>query len=343
MTRVFVFEYVTGGGAASLDATACAELLPAGLAMRDAVVADLLALPGVQVGVAVEDAAPRLPTGAVPLHAQPGEALPDFVARMAASHDVAWVIAPESDGLLERLATRTGAVAGASRWLGCDAAAIAVAAHKRLCLRLLDAHGIATPLQVAPPSAPAWVVKPADGAGCVATRRHATLASARADLDARQAAGASATLEPWVDGVPISASLHCGVDAQGAPRIELLAVNRQRIVADADGWLHDRGVAVAALPRDDDTARRIETLAQRVGAALPGLRGFVGIDLVLPPDGEPVLIELNPRTTCAYVGLSAALGRNIAGLLLADRLACHRRAGHRLAGPTSPQEAAHAG
>lgn len=199
MTTVFVFEYVTGGGAASLDAATCADLLPAGLAMRDAVIADLLALPGVQVGAAVDDAAPALPTlptGAVPLRALPGEALLDFVARMAGGHDVAWVIAPESDRLLEALAARVGALAGPPRWLGCDAAAIAAAAHKRLCLRLLDAHGIATPLHIAPPAATAWVVKPADGAGCVATRRHPSLATARADFEARQAAGHAATLEP---------------------------------------------------------------------------------------------------------------------------------------------------
>jgi predicted ATP-grasp superfamily ATP-dependent carboligase len=57
-------------------------------------------------------------------------------------------------------------------------------------------------------------------------------------------------------------------------------------------------------------------LAQRVGAALPGLFGFVGIDVVWHPQRGPVVIEVNPRVTCAYVGLSAALGRNLAAELL---------------------------
>jgi tyramine---L-glutamate ligase len=30
----------------------------------------------------------------------------------------------------------------------------------------------------------------------------------------------------------------------------------------------------------------------------------------------PVVIEVNPRVTCAYIGLSAALGRNLAAELL---------------------------
>jgi predicted ATP-grasp superfamily ATP-dependent carboligase len=55
-----------------------------------------------------------------------------------------------------------------------------------------------------------------------------------------------------------------------------------------------------------------------VAKAIPGLRGFVGIDLVWHPRCGPVVIEVNPRVTCAYVGLSASLGRNLAAELLRD-------------------------
>ncbi|MBP7442713.1 MAG: ATP-grasp domain-containing protein, partial [Thauera sp.] len=44
--------------------------------------------------------------------------------------------------------------------------------------------------------------------------------------------------------------------------------------------------------------------------AVPGLAGFVGIDLVRQPDGRLCVIEINPRLTCAYAGLvGAALER----------------------------------
>ena len=43
---------------------------------------------------------------------------------------------------------------------------------------------------------------------------------------------------------------------------------------------------------------------------MPGLAGFVGIDLVRQPDGRLCVIEINPRLTCAYAGLvGAALER----------------------------------
>jgi predicted ATP-grasp superfamily ATP-dependent carboligase len=49
--------------------------------------------------------------------------------------------------------------------------------------------------------------------------------------------------------------------------------------------------------------------------AIPGLRGYVGVDLVLS-DTDAVLIEINPRLTTAYVGLRRALEQNVAALIV---------------------------
>jgi predicted ATP-grasp superfamily ATP-dependent carboligase len=50
--------------------------------------------------------------------------------------------------------------------------------------------------------------------------------------------------------------------------------------------------------------------------ALPGLRGFVGIDVVWHPQRGPVVIEVNPRLTVAYAGLAATRGGKLACALL---------------------------
>ena len=65
--------------------------------------------------------------------------------------------------------------------------------------------------------------------------------------------------------------------------------------------------------------------AHHIAAAIPGLRGFVGVDFVLGVDGRATVLEVNPRLTSAYVGLSARLGRNLAAEILADFAAeaCH--------------------
>ncbi len=50
--------------------------------------------------------------------------------------------------------------------------------------------------------------------------------------------------------------------------------------------------------------------------ALPGLRGFVGVDLVLTAT-DAIVIEVNPRLTTAYLGVRSALEENVADLALA--------------------------
>ncbi|MBS0437633.1 MAG: hypothetical protein JSR75_22545, partial [Proteobacteria bacterium] len=52
MMQVFVYEYLSGGGLVDGDAAATEALMPQGPAMRDAVVADLLARGGCEVRAA---------------------------------------------------------------------------------------------------------------------------------------------------------------------------------------------------------------------------------------------------------------------------------------------------
>ncbi len=302
MKRIFVFEYLTGGG---LDGPAAAHgsLLSQGLAMRDAMVADLLRSGSVAVSAAVSAAAPALPPGAQPVRAAPGENLLAFVARQAAQHDAVWLVAPETDGLLGAFQRQVPA----GRWLGCSAAAIALASSKSATLRHLSVRGASTPLDFSP-AATRWVVKPDDGAGCVGTRLYRSLDAAHG---ARQAMP-GLVLEPWVEGQAMSLSLLCH-----GGTAELLSINRQRIEIAADGQVGYRGVAIDALPRSGHLGDVMATLARQVVRAVRGLHGFVGIDLVWHDTSGPVLVELNPRPTCAYVGLSAALGRNLAAELLA--------------------------
>jgi predicted ATP-grasp superfamily ATP-dependent carboligase len=310
MKRVFVFEYLTG-----CDARAAAdELTLQGLAMRDAVAADLQRIAGCEVSVAAATGMPNAASASRPtpttLRPRPGEAAPGFVAAQAARHDLTWVIAPETAGVLAQLQ----AAVPAPCWLGCSAAAIALASSKSATLGQLAGCGLPTPLNVdRVAAAQRWVVKPDDGAGSVDTRVHRHHRDALDDLAQRRRAGHSATLEPWIDGPAWSLSLLCG--AAGAA---LLSVNRQRVRVDRCGGLTFEGVTANVLPAGDTCYLALQRLADRVVGAVPGLRGFVGIDFVWHPEAGPVLIEINPRVTSAYVGLSAALGRNLAAEVIAS-------------------------
>jgi predicted ATP-grasp superfamily ATP-dependent carboligase len=71
-------------------------------------------------------------------------------------------------------------------------------------------------------------------------------------------------------------------------------------------------VSVNAI-RDSDG--RYAQLAREVARALPGLWGYVGIDVIDAVDG-PIVVEINPRLTTSYAGLRRALGINAAELVL---------------------------
>ena len=306
MMRVFVYEHLSGAASAGADADD--ELLEAGLAMRDAVVRDLLRIGDCAVSVAAGVRAPAGPAAARTIRRPPDASAVDFVADQATQHDRVWVIAPETGGVLCRLQRAVGS----GRWLGCGVDAIALASSKHATLTHAAAHGLLTPHGFAAPQTARWVVKPDDGAGALATRVHAALAAARDDLQRRRERGEAAVLEPWVAGEPLSLSLLCS-----AGSVELLSVNRQQIGIDAAGVLSFDGVAVNTLPRDAARFATLYAWAQSLGRALPGLRGYVGVDLVWHAQRGPVLIEVNPRVTMAYVGLSDALDRNLAAAVLA--------------------------
>jgi predicted ATP-grasp superfamily ATP-dependent carboligase len=105
--------------------------------------------------------------------------------------------------------------------------------------------------------------------------------------------------------------------------VELVSINRQLIgLPDAAATgktarvVEFSGVEINQIDKRSAQGVELETLARRVVSAIPGLRGFVGIDVVWHAQRGPIVIEVNPRLTAAYAGLSAQLGRNLAGDLL---------------------------
>ncbi|MEM5382884.1 ATP-grasp domain-containing protein [Paraburkholderia phymatum] len=329
--KLWVYEYLTGGGidrqfADNSSLADLSALVVEGRVMRDAIVGDLRQLDGVQVSFA-SSRFETVDEGVAHCRAKPGETMLEFVARAAREHDYAWIVAPECDGLMLDLADAVGP----ARWIGCTKEAIALASSKRATAQRLASRGIAvTPAleaaQIDARTQRRWVVKPDDGAGGLDTHVFDDADGARAEYAARCAAGRDTVLQEWVDGDPLSVSLICdGGDGRDGSRATLVSINRQRIgvaaaVAGHPGQVVGfEGVEIGCIDRNGAQGRALDALAQQVAAAVPGLRGFVGIDVVWHASRGPVVIEVNPRATVAYAGQSARLGRNLA----ADVLAAH--------------------
>ena len=102
--RILVHEFVSGGGFAGQDVPA--SLAREGAAMRTALVSDLAAIGGHHI---VTTADPRFP-----LEPPPGVEVVTLPRRSATlldllitSADAVWLVAPETNGCLERLAARS--------------------------------------------------------------------------------------------------------------------------------------------------------------------------------------------------------------------------------------------
>ncbi len=303
--RLCVIEFITGGGLAG-------ERLPGALAqegelMLAALLGEIGALPGIEVTTTRDHRLSPLSGRARCVTIGASDDPFAVWGRCIEDADAVWPIAPETGGVLERLCRLVWEQG--RRLIGSSPEAISVTASKHRCAEVLRRAGVPAiptcPLHHGiPESASGWVVKPDDGAGCTDTFRFDDAHALRAF-----AAGASNhgyVVQPYIAGVPASLSVLC---RDG--RAVLLSCNQQRIGRQADRLTFE-GVVVNTLRRERPA---LEPLAQAIAGILPGLAGYVGVDLILTPSG-PIVVEVNPRLTTAYVGLTEALDINVAAAIL---------------------------
>ena len=302
--RILVIEYITGGGLVNEDLAS--GLLGEAEIMVDALLADLHDSPDVDLLVSRD---PRLPPPRVAceiLTPRAGDDVWTLWRDGMQRCDALWPLMPESGGLLERV-SRLALEVGCSL-IGSRPDAVRIAASKLHTSACLRRHGIAVVPTYAAPGpvaevAARWVSKPDDGVGCERTRIFDSLEALAAALD-REAPG-TYVVQPYTEGTAASLSLLC---QSGAAR--LLSCNLQQVI-EVDGRFELRGICVNGLAQRDGCA----ALGAAIARAIPGLWGYVGVDLICTDHG-PQVLEINPRLTVSYAGLRAALKINPAALVL---------------------------
>ena len=300
--RIFVYEHVTGGGMAGTPLPP--GLLHEGELMLRTLVGELASCPGVELLCSRDERLPSIP-GIETIQVGPGDDWSAAFARGAGSADAVWPTAPETDRALEHLALQVERFG--KTLLGCRPAAVRIAASKRLTAETLAAAGIpvvptATADTVLPTRSGRWVTKPDDGAGAEDTQIAEDWPTAAERVRADQ----RLVVQPWLDGPSISLSMLC-VDGENL----LLSRNRQRLRI-SEGRVTLAGLEVNA---GIEGVPALARLADRIAKAIPGLWGYVGVDLVLTDHG-PVVLEVNPRLTTSYCGMGRALGINVAAMVL---------------------------
>ena len=298
----FVCEFITGGG--MLHEVLPPQLAREGDMMLTALLADLQEA-GIENLLCTRDRRLKIVDGNIKI-IPADTSVWDIWRKCMEESEAVWIIAPETDGVLYEL-TRMAHIAGCLV-IGCTPEAVQLAASKcktqdYLVSRNIPCIPVINDLDVGYADGAGWVAKPDDGVG---SEGCCYFPDARQTLAYIQSQKKRMVVQEFVPGIAASMSFLCH-----SGQARLLASNRQLFRFTA-GKGHLEGVVVNGLPR---YSVQFEILAKDIADILPGLRGYVGVDVIISDNG-PLVVEINPRLTTAYAGLRQSLGANPAEWIL---------------------------
>ena len=318
-STLLVYEFFTGGGCLGKDIPA--DLAVEALGMLWALLVDFRLWGEVRTIAAidsrVEDRIPGLNRNTLPAN----QVIPisedcwnDPFSMLLECCDAALIIAPETDDILTSL-TRQAEKANIPV-LGSCSAAVSIAGNKASCYKVFQNKKLPLPptqclcfdsaadllRQMSFPI----VIKPIDGAGSdgVCCIRGGD------DIEDALEHVRSATshdqflLQPFITGQHISVSV---LSTQN--RCMPISLNEQLVETGARMKYHGSRV-----PLVDSSAPAAMELACSAVKSIQGLKGYVGVDLILA-EGSAQLIEINPRLTTSYVGLRQVCHLNLAEVI----------------------------
>lgn len=321
--RLLIYEHASAGGYA--DGSVSPGILAEGFGMFRSMVSGLkLAGHHVTVLLAAELSRFNPPINAdCILPVLSFKEAQDAIRKTRGKIDAVYILAPESGGTLQsfvKLVEQSGVAS-----LNCQSTAIGMAADKAFLYENLKVKGLPTPdtstfnfsdhladIKSAIKSKFCFPVlfKPLDGVGCsglsiVETEAH--IADAMAKVKS-QSESKGFLVQEFVSGEAASISLlTTGKDTLP------VSLNKQEIslVTPNKDSSYDGG----CVPYEHPFWLEASQIAQQVVGCFSGLRGYVGVDLVLSADG-PMVVDVNPRLTTSFVGLSNITGFNISEALL---------------------------
>jgi tyramine---L-glutamate ligase len=308
--KLLVYEHVSSGGFA--DKPLPASVLSEGFGMLRTLTADLKAA-GHNVTTMLDARIAKLNP---PIHADC--VVPVFscqeaqanLGKLSEQTDAAYVIAPETDGVLRSLVETVEQTGAAS--LNCGSSAIEKVSDKVRFYEFMRKMGLPVPetlsfivtddLKEIVKSVRTGlgfpvVFKPSDGVSCdgvSVVRDEAKVAGAVAKIKA-EPSGKRFLVQKLVEGAAASVS----VFSTGS-RVVPVSLNRQDVVIKTPEVCSSYNGG--SVPFDYPMQTEAFEVAKKLVQAVHGLKGYVGVDFVLT-NKKAVAVEVNPRLTTSYVGL----------------------------------------
>lgn len=315
--KALIYEHVSGGGFAGTPIPP--SVLSEGFSMLHSLAADFKAA-GHYVTALLDSRIakfnpPLVADCIVPVLA-PHEAQ-KVIRRNASSADAVYVIAPESEGVLQSLLELVEQAGGVS--LNCEASVIGKVADKAFLHELLSENGVPTPETMVFSADVAvdevkravrgklrfpLVFKPSCDVSCGGlslVRNERQIAAAMAKIR-RECVSKCFLVQEFIRGAAVSVSLiSTGSDVMP------ISLNRQDIEL---GTPHAASSYRGGLTPFEHSLRfKAFAAAEKIVKSFRGLRGYVGVDLILTDD-EAFVVEVNPRLTTSYVGLRRVINFN---------------------------------
>jgi len=321
--RLLVYEHISGGGYAEQPIPL--SVLSEGFGMLRSIVSDFKSA-GHEVTVLLDARLSKLnpPIVAdctIPVF-YPKEA-EKLLINAAKINDAVYLIAPETGQTLQSLVELVESIGKVS--LNCDARAIQKVADKAALYETLKKNDLPTPntavLNVDGGLAEVKqiirsrfsypvVFKPVDGVSCGGlsiVKEDAQVAKAVAKIKTESGVK-HFIVQEFTDGEAASVSVLCT-----SGKALAISLNKQNVkVAGPEAVSSYEGGTV---PFDHPLKQEAFSVGEMAVESFSGLKGYVGVDLVLAKD-KPFVVDVNPRLTTSYVGLCRVAAFNVAEALV---------------------------
>lgn len=327
--RLLVYEHLTAFGGIDLPGSCPSSLLCEGLAMLQAIVVDFSQLPDLQIVLPITSSIDWTPPPSIRVfQIDQSRSVSDSMGSWLEEVDAALIVAPELGGILEDL-TRLVEAANV-RNLGSNSFAIQISADKYATAQQLDRHSV--------PTIPTWklsqngeldggiseafqqslkgrpvLIKPRFGAGSQEMSVHQTLPDTETltNMIAESDWLSNAIFQPYFPSLPLSVAVWCAGNDRD---YHSFPVGLQ-IISDSEHFEYLGGLFPRQHPLLSEERRlEIRNLAISACRAIPGLQGYVGVDLILPHEenSQALVCEINPRLTTSYLGYRTLSRTNLA-------------------------------
>jgi len=321
--RLLVYEHVSGGGFA--EEPISSGVLSEGFGMLRTLISDFKAS-GHYVTTLLDSRLAKLnpPIGAdcvVPVFSSREAKV--AIRKISESADAAYIIAPETDQVLQSLVESIEQTGAAS--LNCPANIIEKVANKAVLHKTLRKLGLPSPETImfsvlddvteikatinGRLNFP-LIFKPLNGVSCcgLSVVRHEDQVASAVGKITRESSSKNFVAQELINGVAASVCLI----STGSEALSI-SLNKQYVTIGAPEAIssYDGGL----VPFDNPLKPEAFAITEKIVKSFQDLRGYVGVDLVLT-EKEIVAVEINPRLTTSYVGLRRVVTFNPAQAII---------------------------